>query len=265
MPGAAYYYEPLFSLRPNGTSIETVIIKDPTQSNLIRQRIMGIFNCSWSLLQTLNKSSFKTVRKRGMSCRRSNPRVIKTIRLRRAGLESWILQDTSVKIVHLVRDPRAMISSISKRPGTWSDTLKNASYQCNRMLDDSKLEDILPHHRFNILFSFASTVQSHSCYSCRYIRVRYEDLVDHTNNTLARVYKHVGLPFTKHVQNAAFSRTHAENITGTQGRGYYNTFRSSNFAHDSWKKKLGLNHVKIIEKGCQEFMDINGYTAYDPS
>ena len=170
LPGAAYYYEPLFSLRPNGTSIETVIIKDPTQSNLIRQRIMGIFNCSWSLLQTLNKSSFKTVRKRGMSCRRSNPRVIKTIRLRRAGLESWILQDTSVKIVHLVRDPRAMISSISKRPGTWSDTLKNASYQCNRMLDDSKLEDILPHHRFNIFIficlhsteSFLLFLQIHS-------------------------------------------------------------------------------------------------------
>ena len=196
LPKAAYYYEPLFSLRPNGTAIETVILRDPTKAILAMQRIMGIFDCSWKILQMLNKGSFPTVRKRGMMCKSSDPRVIKVIRLRRAGLESWI-GDTSIKIVHLVRDPRAMITSISKRPGTWSDALRNASYQCNRMLDDSQLEHILPRDR--------------------YVRVRYEDLVDDTNTTLARLYNHLNLPYTKHVQNVAFSRTHAENVTGTNG------------------------------------------------
>ena len=51
----------------------------------------------------------------------------------------------------------------------------------------------------------------------RYIRVRYEDLVDDTNATLARIYQHLNLPFTKHVQNVAYARTHAENITGEAG------------------------------------------------
>ena len=51
----------------------------------------------------------------------------------------------------------------------------------------------------------------------RYIRVRYEDLVDNTNTTLATLYRHLHLPFTKHVQNVAFARTHAENVTGTHG------------------------------------------------
>ena len=53
--------------------------------------------------------------------------------------------------------------------------------------------------------------------SCRYIRVRYEDLVDFTNTTLARLYHHLAIPYTQHVQRVAFSRTHAENITGTNG------------------------------------------------
>ena len=107
------------------------------------------------------------------------------------------MKDTEVKVVHLVRDPRAMITSIAKRPGTWSDTLRNATFQCRRMLEDSKLEDLLPAER--------------------YIRVRYEDLVDLTNKTLSRVYDRLGLPYTAHVQNVAFARTHAENITGTNG------------------------------------------------
>ena len=53
--------------------------------------------------------------------------------------------------------------------------------------------------------------------SCRYIRVRYEDLVDFTNTTLAGLYHHLAIPYTQHVQRVAFSRTHAENITGTNG------------------------------------------------
>ena len=47
--------------------------------------------------------------------------------------------------------------------------------------------------------------------------------------------------------------------------GYYNTFRSSNFAHDSWKKKLRLEHIRAIEEGCKEFMQRNGYLPYSQS
>ena len=49
--------------------------------------------------------------------------------------------------------------------------------------------------------------------------MRYEDIVDDTIGTLKRVYSHLNLPFTKHVENVAFARTHAENITGTNGSG----------------------------------------------
>ena len=44
--------------------------------------------------------------------------------------------------------------------------------------------------------------------------------------------------------------------------GYYNTFRSSNFVHDSWKKKLSLEQIGAIERGCKEFMERNGYSAF---
>ena len=82
--------------------------------------------------------------------------------------------------------------------------------------------------------------------------MRYEDLVDDTDKTLKSIYSHIGLPWTEHVRlpqsilkfkpkfrsspfattiiffvarKVIWSHTHAENVTGTNGHGYYNTFR----------------------------------------
>ena len=39
-----------------------------------------------------------------------------------------------------------MTADYFQRPGTWSETLRNASYQCQRMEQDSRLEtDLAPH------------------------------------------------------------------------------------------------------------------------
>ena len=65
---------------------------------------MGIFSCSWPLLQSLNRLGFPTVRKRGLLCRKSDPRVIKTIRARRAAVLPWV-RGTDVKVVVLQKVP----------------------------------------------------------------------------------------------------------------------------------------------------------------
>ena len=56
-------YTVIPSLRPNGTAIENVIMRDPSQSHLVEHHLGGIFRCSWPILQKLNKSGFPTVRK----------------------------------------------------------------------------------------------------------------------------------------------------------------------------------------------------------
>ena len=55
------------------------------------------------------------------------------------------------QVVHLVRDPRAMITSISKKSGIWSDALRNSTFQCKRMLNDMKLEGGLPEERLGMI------------------------------------------------------------------------------------------------------------------
>ena len=47
------------SLRPNGTAIENVIMRDPTQSHLVEKHLGGIFRCSLPILQKFQKQTNK--------------------------------------------------------------------------------------------------------------------------------------------------------------------------------------------------------------
>ena len=51
----------------------------------------------------------------------------------------------------------------------------------------------------------------------RYIRVRYEDLVDKTTETVSTLYRHLKLGLSQKIKNVVYAHTHAENVTGTNG------------------------------------------------
>ena len=88
---------------------------------------------------------------RGLSCGRSSPLVIKTIRLRRPGLLPWLL-DTEVRVVHLVRDPRAVITSVAK--------VTNESSYMSRLTNQGPHSRMTTNERF--LFSEARHLERDS-------------------------------------------------------------------------------------------------------
>ena len=52
------------------------------------------------------------------------------------------------QIVHLIRDPRAMINSMLKQKRTWGDPIQQANQMCFRMMSDAKYEDLLSSERY---------------------------------------------------------------------------------------------------------------------
>jgi len=236
---AAYYFEPLVSLRPGGISIERAVEQNWTNIALVREMINGIFDCDWTLLKTMNSfEKSRSMRKNSLKCKRSNPKVVKTIRLHKTGMEPWIYNTGNrIKVVHLVRDPRGMIKSITNNK-MWGAGLKNATYQCQRIGLDLKLEQSL---------------------GSRYIRVRYEDLVDNPEGELRRLYGHLGMQYTEQINDVVLAHTKAGNNTRS---GYFNTFRNENFRHDSWKQKLGLKMIRMIERACRPVMRQLNYPVY---
>ena len=94
-------------------------------------------------------------------CIESNPRVIKTIRLHKINLDPWIF-DSDIKVIHLVRDPRAVYASMAQRPKTWKGSLDHVDGMCERMLTDIILGSKLPSERY-VLYSSTNIITMFVC------------------------------------------------------------------------------------------------------
>jgi hypothetical protein len=81
-------------------------------------------------------------------CFDSNLIVMKTIRLHMLNMNPWIIEQTDIKIIHLIRDPRAMINSMSKFPVIWQANLDDIGGMCNKMMSDITLQSMLPPDRY---------------------------------------------------------------------------------------------------------------------
>ena len=53
-----------------------------------------------------------------------------------------------LQIVHLIRDPRAILNSVSAKADIWLDFIHNSSLLCRQMESDSLLASILPVTRY---------------------------------------------------------------------------------------------------------------------
>ena len=150
-----YVYEPFFGVSINGTDIQNIINRnDVAASNLIKKNLTDLFDCR----TTYDKRP--ATHKNTKNCPKNPTRVIKTIRVRYNQVKSWIGRSDikvkvsylspdwfnpqcSVQLIHLLRDPRAMIRS--RKVGQIGE--KESQKVCADMERDLKLEDILPSDR----------------------------------------------------------------------------------------------------------------------
>ena len=155
--GVTYVYEPFFEVSLPGTDVQNIMNRNHvTASKLIRRNITDLFDC-----RTYYVKRFKR-HKNVKTCQKNPARVIKTIRVRYRHVKSWI-EGSDIKVevysalshewwwmysqlIHLVRDPRAMIRSrlVGKMKAE-----KQSREVCTAMERDLKLADILPSDRWD--------------------------------------------------------------------------------------------------------------------
>ncbi|XP_023346030.1 carbohydrate sulfotransferase 1 isoform X2 [Eurytemora carolleeae] len=228
LPNTMYYFEPFKILKLDGL-----------QELQVQDYVCGLFNCTTSLQKRLKGNGYYGIRTRNVDCVNAETKVIKSIRLHKDGLEPWIYS-SDIKVVHLVRDPRGMIKSMNSRSSDFKQTLKNVSQLCNTIQDDVSLKDGL---------------------GSRYIRIRYEDLVENTETNLEQIYKFLELPYSDQVKKAVSKHN---NPRVKSGNGFYGTVRESGFRTDSWKMGLHLKEIRIIEEQCSSIMEKLNYTIFNP-
>ncbi|XP_071523399.1 uncharacterized protein [Panulirus ornatus] len=240
--GALYVFEPLFVwkkvLGPNG------------DANLRADaaRLLGdLLDCRRKIIHAWQRKGLFFFRRKPEGtkyfCLEARLRLVKTIRARASFVRPWIQERPDIKVVHLVRDPRGIISSVKRGGGLWGHDHRNVEFQCSNIEEDLQLEALGQN---------------------RYLRVRYEDLVDHPHEETRRIFAFMGVDVSQGV--LTYLQQHASlDQPPAKKQGYLNTYRDSNYRHDHWKSRMDIREVEHIQQVCRGVMERLGYTALPPT
>ncbi|KAK7073969.1 hypothetical protein SK128_012950 [Halocaridina rubra] len=170
------------------------------------------------------------------ACYRKTIRVVKTIRTRVSWLED-LLDDleANVKVIHLLRDPRASI--ISGWGRGW--TIK-ASVSCNDIQND-----------------VTSGFQLSKQYADKYMAVRYEDLCDNPWGLAKHIFAFLGyssLPDS----TIRFLKTSTSSIS----EGAYSIRRNTRRMQQKWRSIISEKDLTEIESICSPVISMLGFHVF---
>ncbi|CAL4122569.1 unnamed protein product, partial [Meganyctiphanes norvegica] len=154
IPNSVYYFEPIYKFLQKGTWTNDQNITSDYIKSLFRCEIEKEFEnwfkanpdwIKWWNIKAKRCYSMKTYHGKlkcfsnfniKQDCEESNAIIMKVIRARMSWIEPFILdQSLNLKIIHIVRDPRASIKSIMQFNG-WN---KDAKYRCGHLHQDMKV------------------------------------------------------------------------------------------------------------------------------
>ena len=163
-------------------------------------------------------------------------------------------------IIHLVRDPRAVLSSLLRRKFFIKDSRRqlfdskkltaeateiikqNSHLLCSQVVDNlNYVKEVWP-----------------SWFQGRYKLVRYEDIVTNAFNMMEDMYSFVGIPKVDSITNWIVEGKTLVNTTGTQ-------FSENDASRiDHWRFDQDPSLVSLFEEACTPLMNLMGYiSVYD--
>ena len=192
-------------------------------------------------------------------CKLHQHTVIKTIQFTDVHKLSYLMDkesaDYSLKVVHLVRDPRAIV--FTHFVTNYNTSLQNTSIKeysknlCAKMLRNIKYAITAP-----------SWLQG------KYTLLRYEDLGTNPHQITELVYKFVGVPVAPQVRmwldKLAYSTTRSPQISSSSS-GSVEDFYAKNLTNSvhNWRIQMQYKAVRVIETECYEVMNLLGYKIVD--
>ncbi|XP_067659325.1 carbohydrate sulfotransferase 1-like [Haliotis asinina] len=173
-------------------------------------------------------------------CMESDVSVIKTIRFPMEAVETMMKSNPSLKVIHLIRDPRPTIKSqMSMGRDKWSNLHSYSKEHCLRVLRDLQATQRL--------------LKSHPN---RTKLLLYEDLVVHPVQNVKDLYSFVGLTYTNETERFLLSRTNSSEekhcTTCTQKS-------NSTLMTLRWRKELDFNRAHVIDGNCKDVYQMLGY------
>ncbi|KAK3856862.1 hypothetical protein Pcinc_036846 [Petrolisthes cinctipes] len=172
------------------------------------------------------------------------------------GTAEHLLHDTqlNVRLVHLVRDPRALLASRLKTgKDFWPWVLGPGIYQ-----DDTNLTSVCSRYQHDLTAARSFL----RLYPHRYTLVRYEDLALHPESEVRRLYTFLHLPYTAKVANTVFTHTFGFVADQSILVHPFSTFKNSSATVFAWRKSLPFTKVEKIQEECGSVLEAYGYRMF---
>ncbi|XP_062856999.1 carbohydrate sulfotransferase 6 [Trichomycterus rosablanca] len=193
----------------------------------------------------------------GKVCRTYSHVVLKEVRF--FELESLypLLQDPTLdlRILHLVRDPRAVYRSRMKSVNALEyDSSFVLETQKSLKPDDQKLvmQEVCRSH---IRIHKTATEKAPAFLKGRYKLVRYEDIVEDPLTAIKDIYDFTGLEMTETLEKWIYRITHGKGM----GSAFQITERSATDVSQAWRKSLAFTEVQKVQEVCRSAMSLLGY------
>ena len=202
-----------------------------------------------------NKSAMVyCVKKLRVKCLASKYRVIKTIRTRMSQVQGMMSEFPTLKIIHLVRDPRdTMLSqkhkSVCGTGGADELALCTAKY-CSHLSDDIAVKD------------------RESVFKNRVLTVLFEDLAYHALRVSSEMYNFVKIELSESIKEYVYKLTADESKDGCkvcQERWQLGKSELNATTHvEQWRTKMRQGFRVLVDILCKDSISYLNYPVSDP-
>uniref|UniRef100_A0A8C4VA42 Sulfotransferase n=1 Tax=Falco tinnunculus TaxID=100819 RepID=A0A8C4VA42_FALTI len=179
-------------------------------------------------------------------CHKYRTLVIKGVRVFDLAVLAPLMRDPTLdlKVIHLVRDPRAVASSrIKSRHGLIRESLQVVRSRDPRI------------HRI-MAKTLQTALHPPDWLQGNYMAVRYEDLVVEPIKTLRQVYGFVNLAVSPEMEKFALNMTSGP---GYSSKPFVVSARNATQALSAWRTALSFQQIKQVEEYCHQPMALLGY------
>ena len=188
-------------------------------------------------------------------CRLHKHTAVKTNRFNSIHKLSYLMDtegpmDFSLKVVHLIRDPRAVLNSRvldnSRQNWTIKSVGEHAQSMCRDMLR-------------NIKYAVSAPVWLHG----RYTLIRYEDLATNPHQIAEQLYRYLGVTIAPQVRSW-IDRTlrdgfKSNSLLDSIYRQFSYSTQNLTDSVQKWRGQIPYSIVRLIETECYEVMNLVGY------
>lgn len=191
------------------------------------------------------------------SCLQKEHHAIKSVRVRQLETLRSLAEDPrlDLKVIQLVRDPRAMLASRMVAFANKYEHWKRWTMDGDVPENDNEVRKLKGNCE-NIRMSAELGLKQPPWLHGRYMLVRYEDVAMFPMLKAAEMYRFTGIPFTAQAKEWILRNTQASDKAG----GVYSTQKNSSQQVEKWRFSMPFKLARMVQRVCGPTMNLFGYT-----